>query len=391
MPKPGFRFKDGKLFAFDEESTCLIESWPSLKALKKPIDSGWHEFVPLFPLVRPAGVAGEIDVAAMPRESFQIAYQRRAAFRAFRSSIPEALAGACERIPARQWTMLKLLQASPHAAELVPVNKAMVFALAHPQFFRERFSTLEGAAIVAKRKQREIAAWVGFSETESAVKILSKVAPESVTVTTLKALRAASTEPHGRKILSHLQRINTGVVAFALEREVCEAVPMSLLEEVSRHGDEDVDSHAALMMQRCLVLGRYFGQRMQRPSSIAKLQKWHLDLSRRWVLENPPQDGPVFIPPLEGTPTIQPIVGASALVQEGIEQNNCVGSYVDAVRSGRIFIYRVMAPERATLAIMRGPACYWVINELKLRSNVEAGLATLKHVTDWLENRAIVP
>jgi hypothetical protein len=50
-----------------------------------------------------------------------------------------------------------------------------------------------------------------------------------------------------------------------------------------------------------------------------------------------------------------------------------------------------MAPERATLAIMRGPACYWVINELKLRSNAEVGVATLKHVTDWLENRAIVP
>jgi hypothetical protein len=389
MKTPGFRFKDGKLFLFDEGTTSLIESWPSLKALSKFKNDHWQEFVPLFPIVRPPDATAEIDVAALPMESFQIAYQRRAAFRAFRSFIPQKLAGLCEDIPARQWVMLNLLQSSPHAAELVEGNRALVFALSNPMFFRERFSTLVGAAIVAKRRQREIASWLGFPESESAVKTLSKLAPASVTISTLKSLRQSIEEPHAKKLLAHLTRINTGIVGFIADQELCEAVPMSLLEEVSRSAEENSDSHAANMLEQCLDLRRFLGEGVKRPSSLQKLQEWHFDMSRRWSLLNPPQTGPVFIPPLEGTPTIVPINSEPGLIQEGMDQNNCVAVYTAAVRAGKIFVYRIMAPERATLAIIRGPAGQWVIREIKLRFNREVSPITLKHVNDWLENRAI--
>lgn len=389
MKTPGFRFKDGKMFLFDVESTCLIESWPSLKALRKFGNDTWQEFVPLFPIVRPSDPVAEVDVAAMPTESFQIAYQRRAAFRAFRSFIPRELAGICEHIPARQWTMLKLLQSSPHAAELAEGNRALVFALSHPHLFRERFSTLAGAAIVAKRRQREIASWLGFPESDSAVKILSKLAPASVTISNLKTLRRQINEPHAKKLLQHLAGINTGIIGFLADRELCEAVPVSLLEEVSRSAEEHADSHAAPMLQQCLELCRFLGEGAKRPSSLRKLQEWHFEMSRRWRIKNPPQTGPVFFPPLEGTQTIQPIISESALIQEGMEQNHCVASCAAAVRAGTIFVYRVMAPERATLAIIRGPAGQWVIREIKLRFNQEVSPSTLKHVNDWLENRAI--
>ena len=142
MSKSGFRFKEGKLFLFDNDSVCLIESWPSLKAMHKIGASGWQEFRPIFPLLSPSAVEPEFDPGLLPQESFQMAYQRRAAFRAFRSFIPEAMAKACEEIPGRQLTMLMLMQASPAAAELAQSNRALVFALSHPHFFRERFSTL---------------------------------------------------------------------------------------------------------------------------------------------------------------------------------------------------------------------------------------------------------
>ena len=94
MNTPGFRFKEGKLFLFDQKSLSVIEAWPSLKALRKNGSFGWQEFRPIFPLLSPMGAEPEIDPALLPRESFQMAYQRRAAFRAFRSFIPEALAKA---------------------------------------------------------------------------------------------------------------------------------------------------------------------------------------------------------------------------------------------------------------------------------------------------------
>lgn len=66
---------------FDDNSVCLIESWPSLKALHKIGASGWQEFRPIFPLLSPTGVEPEFDPDFLPQESFHMAYQRRAAFR----------------------------------------------------------------------------------------------------------------------------------------------------------------------------------------------------------------------------------------------------------------------------------------------------------------------
>ena len=43
------------------------------------------------------------------------------------------------------------------------------------------------------------------------------------------------------------------------------------------------------------------------------------------------------------------------LLVEGLRQHNCVASYAPAVARGDTYVYRVLAPERATLAIRAGP------------------------------------
>lgn len=115
MNKPGFRFKDGKPFLFDSKSVSVIESWPSLKALHKEGSHGWSEFRRIFPHLRPKGMDTEVDPALLPSDSLQIARQRRAAFLACGSYIPEPVAKACEEIPDKQLTIPTLLMASPAA------------------------------------------------------------------------------------------------------------------------------------------------------------------------------------------------------------------------------------------------------------------------------------
>ena len=390
MSKSGFRFKEGKLFLFDNDSVCLIESWPSLKAMHKIGASGWQEIRPIFPLLSPSAVEPEFDPGFLPQESFQMAYQRRAAFRAFRSFIPEAMAKACEEIPGRQLTMLMLMQASPAAAELAQSNRALVFALSHPHFFRERFSTLQGAAIVAKRRQREIAAWLGFPETDSAVKTLSKLAGASIFKESLRALRSSMGASNGQKILSHLPRINAGVLGFVADEEVCGIVPMPLLMEVAEKKEEDMSAQSADVFYRCVRMTRELGEAVRHPLSIDKLDDWHQEIWERWVEKNPPLPKTFPPPPLGEIPTIQPILDEAGLIEEGKQQSNCVGFYGDRVRSGSVLIYRVLAPERATLSLVMGQGGQWVIGQLKLCSNQPCSELTKKHVTDWLENRPLI-
>ena len=63
MNTPRFRFKEGKLFLFDQKSVSVIEAWPSLKALRNDGSFGWQEFRPIFPLLSIMGAEQEFDPA----------------------------------------------------------------------------------------------------------------------------------------------------------------------------------------------------------------------------------------------------------------------------------------------------------------------------------------
>lgn len=387
MKKIGFGFKDGKLFLFDGNSVGIIESWPSLKAVRKVGSCRWEKFRPLFPLLRPRGVEPEVDSALLPRESFQMAYQRRAAFRAFRLSIPLVVAESCEEIPGSQLALLKLLQLSSAAVDLAQGNQALAFALAHPEFFRERYSTLEGAAAIARERQREIAGWLGFPETDQAVKTLSKMPGASVFKKTLRSLRSSMEFPEARRVLSHLPRINAGVLGFVENARLLEQVPIPLLQRVAEKREEDVEARSSDLWSQCANMARDLGESLRRPASIEKLEEWYLEISKKWLIKNPPGPKPFPDPPLAGTQTIQAILTAEGLIEEGRLQFHCVAAYANHVRAGRMYVYRVLAPQRATLSIVKGPCGQWVIGQLRLQKNLLCNGATVKHVTNWLENR----
>ena len=60
-----------------------------------------------------------------------------------------------------------------------------------------------------------------------------------------------------------------------------------------------------------------------------------------------------------------------------------VGSYIDPVRSGTCYIYRIMAPERATLEIHRSRGV-WVQGELKTHCNGTPSPEVFRQVEAWL-------
>jgi hypothetical protein len=87
--------------------------------------------------------------------------------------------------------------------------------------------------------------------------------------------------------------------------------------------------------------------------------------------------------PLPETPAIRAITTAADLRREGLRMHHCAGSYAGRATRGVCFFYRVLAPERATLAIERGPRG-WRILDLKLACNRRPDAATLLAVRRWL-------
>ena len=391
MSTPGFGFKNRKLYVFVEDRIMIMDVWPSLKAVEKKGQSPWMEFVPRFRLLfdETQGPGDFPDDPLPTGEEFL--RQRRRAFGAFRANIPVPVARAVEKYQTRQWKLLQLMQKSPAAIELAGINPALCFALASYKIFRQQFCTLEGATIVSKRRQRDIAEWVGFPGTDAAARILAKVRTESVSVDLLKSLSAMMRKPKKLKVLSHLPRLNAGVLGLLSNEPALAVTTPVLLSEIACDPEEDLHPHAAGMILHLLEMERTVAPDAPPPKihSLACLRTLHDVVVAEFLRLDHQQGGVLPKPPIPGSKSIVPILTGADLREEGIMQNNCVGGYVSKVRKGKTFIYRVLEPERATLEIILTTEGEWNLGQLKCHSNAKASAATHQAVESWLDQYAL--
>ena len=388
---PGFGFKDRKLYVFVDDRIMLLEAWPSLKAVQKYGQSPWMEFVPRFRLLFDETQGpGEFSDDPLPTGE-EFLRQRRRAFGSFRANIPVPVASAVEKYQTRQWKLLQLMQKSPAAIELAGINPALCFALASYKIFRERFCTLEGATIVSKRRQRDIAEWVGFPGTDAVAKILAKVCTESVSVDLLKSLSRMMGHPKKLKMLSHISRLNAGVLGILSKDRLLDVIRPVLLSEIASAPEEDLHPHAADMIAHLLEMKRTVSPDAPPPRihSLACLRTLHDMVLAEFLRIDQQRGGLLPKPPIPGTEKIVPILTGADLREEGKMQNNCVGGYSYKIREGKTFIYRVLEPERATLEIIMTSEGDWNIGQLKCHSNTNASAATRQAVQSWLDQYAL--
>lgn len=399
---PGFRFKDGKLYAFTKESVVVLESWPKLEALRKRESEPWEKFDPVFRVVRPyrrrkrkesPQLALDLgDVPVTVRDG-SIAEQRRRAFDGFRFSLPRPVAARAEKFQSRQWALLRLFHASEKTLELAALNPALCFALANHACFPGGPGSFAEATGISGSRQREIAGRLGFPSTDAAARVLAKIAPESASVELLVPLREALRDGRVMKALSHLPKLNAGVLAIALDQELLAACSPALLAEVAACKPENYRASTADLLGDTLDMIRTANPQRGTPQfqSLARLREVHDEVSVRFLQSGSPttRTGRLPRPPLMGTAEIEPIRTLEDLVEEGRLQNNCVATYAERVVRSAVFIYRVLRPERATLSIVRGPDGDWQIGELERSSNRRVSPATLRFVESWLDQFAL--
>lgn len=88
-------------------------------------------------------------------------------------------------------------------------------------------------------------------------------------------------------------------------------------------------------------------------------------------------------PPAPGTEMIQPIKTSLKLYEEGRTMGHCVATRADDVINGECYIYRVLAPQRATLQIGIGDH-HLVIDEMRLAYNAEPSAECWRAIKLWL-------
>jgi hypothetical protein len=153
--------------------------------VKSAGESRWNDFLPEFrvlPSIRQVG-AEELTEAVHPlpasapfeaREKLQVAGERRRALLLFRHGFPPEISKPVGRIPVEQWRILRLLRREPAMLDLLPVNPALVFAVAVA--LRGPLGSRLPPGF-AKMRQRELAHDLGFPDSAAVVRVLRKVCP----------------------------------------------------------------------------------------------------------------------------------------------------------------------------------------------------------------------
>jgi hypothetical protein len=96
--------------------------------------------------------------------------------------------------------------------------------------------------------------------------------------------------------------------------------------------------------------------------------------------------------PPPAPPGFAPLRTPQELREEGREMKHCVGSYRRRVERGECFLYRVLQPERATLAVRWSKTrSVWSVDQLRGFQNARVRPETALLARDWLETGAIDP
>lgn len=115
---------------------------------------------------------------------------------------------------------------------------------------------------------------------------------------------------------------------------------------------------------------------------LRSLQKWLEILNRLHPLPDPP---------IPGNERLQPLRSGDALILEGLEMKNCVGKNRDQVKAGKIYYYRWLGKERATVSLVRSRHGTWQLDQCLGRGNMIVAKRTLRAVNDLIAQQLPTP
>ncbi len=422
-----------------------IRIWPRPNAEKRDRMGNWERFYPEFriisyPLPKPKKKPPTLQLdlgLEIERNSVNTEPTKKEAYDQLRQTMPRSYAMALAPFKSHQWNMILFLSFKRRFYDLIKTNPALAFSLANRREFNWKVYRKEiSLDDLTGMKQTELLELLGLPGTKSLAQITKKIQPASVSVDLVDILRHCLHYDSIMKKLSHLKKINTGVLTLLTRSDdIRNLVTPQLLEEVSldrAHNHYAASAHQlgeSLRWHRELrpdlrfpifqtleALNAYHEEivgegtlLMEEAERIAQIeetaraedaaqareiaqiertaQQQHARASKRTEQLKKLKamlSTPFPKPPIEGTSTIQALQTTREIRIEGHTQRNCVAGYATRIQAGTCYIYRVLKPERATLSIIRPPGGEWRIGELMLSSNRNVKRKTRVTIGNWL-------
>lgn len=408
-----FDRQSSRLYSYSYRTTEVWAPWPKPMAWRKSDDDAvWRHLRPSLTLPkRPVRVELARFFARerkFPYRRHLSAAQEKAAIRRgerlalleWASSIPEPVRKAVAPFGTRQWHLLSMAaRCGDGALDLIRANPALAFLLASNWVFRKpavRQPLRSVRALLRPgRKQVDMLAWLGFPPRPAVRRLLARIPARSLNVERLLYLRDACHDPHALKRMCHLPRLNAGCLRIVTDPVLSRLVTQPLLTEIAfdRRDDPAGRFRAANLLFDTLRTRQEIGHPVNGvlpARTLQELQRYH-DEAVEVLNEFNQRAGcrtarPFPPPPLSGNENVVPITSARELRAEGVEMRHCVAIHEsDVAMAKNYYVYRVVAPERATLAIRRTYRG-WKIAELSGPRNKAVASETRLQVKAWFDS-----
>ncbi len=389
----GFNDEKGSLTLFSTRSIRTYRAAPPMcwfKSLAHPRWRGSHG-------TSNFSIGGLVDTSLRYRAHVETAAWRDEpprrpqlrAISAFYERLDREAVRLTQRISRDSWLLYCLLVRAPEVRDIARDNVALAMLMAHQRRMSgQRFPQM---ARLARRKRTEIVAACGLPAQKQWVRLLGRVPVEALSTHNLfRLVRTANTAPDLITHLRHLPQLSRGLFAVLDPAWIGHLDP-NLLREIAA----DPGQQRPPMQQRYRTEGLLHDTiRMQRAAnlpvplirSMAHLDQLHDEAVTRAVNTAPSRNRPFGPPPLPESAHIVGLRTPAALQEEADLQRNCLAArfWADDCYAETTYIYRVTAPQRASVAIRRLPHGAWIVYEFKTRFNAEPEAETVRAVRRWL-------
>jgi len=400
--------RDDKLIVSHPHGALVLAGWPRCLAWRCNESRVWEQFRPTDPILRSVGATASPDfvrramchfVKHAPRDvaDSDLERQRAGMMRrqeaavTFLAPFPPELRAEVARLPERHWPVLALLARCQGAGELYASNPALAFALAASGSLRDRpvARPLRSARSLLRKPRTAILEWLGFPPAPWVGRVLAKIAPRAMTLRNLRYVRTALRHDSVPKAFLHLPRLDLGTLRILTDPELRDLASFTLLAEID--GSTLRSARAAYLLRDAARMhaALHAGRPLPVQRSLAGLERVHDELAARQNREGDQATLALDLPPapVAGTEAIVPLETPADILDEGRSMNHCVFSYVTDVARGSTYIYRVLAPERATLSLVKHGAT-WEVGQVSGQRNRQVAASTWAAVVDWLREWA---
>lgn len=407
-PRAGTVYAGDRLMLFRARSIVVVKPWPPMAWLKTATQT-WRGCRPelkldIAPLEArlanarqdadepPGETSREVDAeaaAAAKRHIARLQYEYDA-WRQFNAEIPGDLHRLVAPFAERHYAVLSMLARCPGAVDLVASNPVLGLLIATNWIWRRPpvKQPMRAARRLVRLKRRDILEWLGFPGTGSAVRILAKYPASFARVKHLFYLRQAMHNPEALRRLGFLNRINAGVIRIASDPALLRCTAPNLLEEISVSPEDDRRGALGWLVANTAEMYRNLGLDIAglRIRSLEHL----LHLGPALDLEMADVSAAAMLVPAFPPPPVQPVPGfiehiatPDELRAEAQRMTNCVETLAPSLVHRRVYLFRVLLPERATLSI-KFEAGRWMIEDCLAARNRSVRQATLCAAASWL-------